>query len=330
MTGGTTITTDKALFDLEDYDGQITTDLFGEHGVFADADQFWKAQSKAIAAQVEAYLADGWRDVSCLERGQFFHKWDHAQRSKEEGGKVYIELRHDGTVTCYEGYVTQAEARRLDRAASGETNTEPAQIKPEMSGPMADYIGLHRHGAARASLLKQPAIALRLMVAHAMTGSVLWDVKRHEARSRKEDTLASLEGSKAAQEMKAAQEKVSDLFAALNVNGSARRNGDAYRLCEVFVALLAMSDEEVMQVLAFTMADTLEAGGAIVEAVANVCETDMASYWKPEPIEVTALAAALNAVPLDIIKMATISPDAGPAICARDMNFDDDAAHADL
>jgi ParB family chromosome partitioning protein len=53
VTGGATITTDKALFDLEDYEGQITTDLFGEHGVFADADMFWQAQSQAIAAQVE-------------------------------------------------------------------------------------------------------------------------------------------------------------------------------------------------------------------------------------------------------------------------------------
>ncbi|MCR9223997.1 MAG: hypothetical protein NXH70_07985 [Hyphomonas sp.] len=240
--------------------------------------------------------------MSCLERGQYFHKWDHAQRSKKDGGKVYIEIRHDGTVTCHEGYVTQAEARRLDRAASGEINTEPTQIKPEMSGPMADYIGLHRHGAARASLLNQPAIALRLMVAHAMTGSALWDVKRHAPRSRKEDTLASLESSKASQEMRAAQENVNDLFEALNVNGAAHRNGDSYRLCEVFAALLAMSDDEVMQVLAFTMADTLEAGGAIVEAVAHVCETDMASYWKPEPafFDLLRNKRAINAMVADI------------------------------
>ena len=302
VTGGTTITTDKALFDLPDYEGQITTELFGEYGVFADAEQFWQVQSKAIAAHVEAYLADDWGDVSCLERGQYFHKWDHAQRSKQEGGKVYIEIRNDGTVTCHEGYVTQAEARKLDRAAKGKSETEPAQIKPEMSSPMADYIDLHRHGAARASLLNQPAIALRLMVAHAMTGSTLWDVKCHEARSRKEDTLASLEGSKACQEMKAAREKVSELFEALNVNGSARRNGGAYRLCEVFAALLAMSDDEVMQVLTFTMADTMEAGGAIVEAVAHVCDTDMASYWTPEPAFFDLLRdkRAINAMVADI------------------------------
>lgn len=302
ITGGTTITTDKALFALDDFEGEVTADLFGEHGVFANTGQFWQAQSKAIDAQVEAYLADGWRDVSCLERGQYFYKWDHAQRSKDEGGKVYIEIRHDGTVTCHEGYVTQAEAKRLDRAANGESDIEPTQIKPEMSGPMADYIGLHRHGAARASLLKHPAIALRLMVAHAMTGSALWDVRPHEARSRKEDTLASVENSKANQEMNAARQHVSELFSALNVNGSARRNGDAYRLCEVFAALLAMSDDEVLQALTFTMVDTLEAGGAIVEAVAHVCATDMASYWTPEPAFFDLLRdkRAINAMVADI------------------------------
>lgn len=321
VTGGTTITTDKALFDLSDYEGQITADLFGENGVFADADQFWQAQSQAIAAQVEAYLADGWRDVSCLERGQYFYKWDHAQRSKDDDGKVYIEIRHDGTVTCYKGYVTQAESRKLDRAGNGETEAEPAQIKPEMSGPMADYIGLHRHGAARASLLKQPAIALRLMVAHAMTGSALWDVRAHEARSRKEDTIASVEGSNATKEIVAAREQVSELFSALNVNGSARRNSDPYRLCEVFAALLAMSDDEVTQVLAFVMADTLEAGGAVVEAVAHVCETDMASYWKPEPsfFDLLRDKRAINAMVADIGTKSLAGNCAGDTAKAQKM-----------
>ena len=37
-----------------------------------------------------------------------------------------------------------------------------------------------------------------------------------------------------------------------------------------------------MEVLAFTMAETLEAGGPLVEAVLHVCETDMSAYWKPD------------------------------------------------
>lgn len=151
-----------------------------------------------------------------------------------------------------------------------------------MSGPLAEYTPLHRHGAASASLAGQPAIALRLMVAHAMTGSALWQVRAHECASRKEDTRASLEGSKAAAEIEEKRARIASLFEALGVCGGARRNADAYRLCETFAALLAMSDAEVMEVLAFTMAETLEAGGPVVEAALHVCETDLPAYWKLE------------------------------------------------
>lgn len=302
ITGGALITTDKALFDIADYEGQIAADLFGEHGVFADPEAFWKAQSAAIAQRTEAYIADGWKDVICLERGAFFHRWDHQTRTKTQGGKVFVELRHDGTVTFHEGFISQAEARRQEKAKSGIGDGPPTPVKPEMSGPLAEYILLHRHGAAAASLAGQPAIALRLMVAHAMTGSALWQVRAHECRSRKEDTRASIAASKAQAEMDAARERVASLFSALDVNGEARRNGDGYRLCEVFGALLAMSDEEVMEVLAFTMAQTLEAGGSVVEAVLHVCETDLRAYWKPEPAFFDLLRdkRAINAMVADI------------------------------
>ena len=301
VTGGATITTDKALFDLGTYDGEITTDLFGEAGVFADASLFWQAQSKAIATRVEAYLEAGWTGVEVLERGAYFHKWDHAKRPRTRSGKVYIEIRHDGSAEFHEGYVTEREARKLDRAARDEDDT-PADIRPEMSGRMAQYIALHRHGATRATLLSHPSITLRLMVAHAMTGSALWTVQSHRCAARKEATRESIAGSKAEAEMEAARLEVEALFSALGVSGNPNGNGDEYRLCEVFSALLAMSDEEVGQVLAFTMTETLEPGGAVVEAVAHVTSTDMVKYWKPEPAFFDLLRdkRAINAMVADI------------------------------
>lgn len=280
ITGGAIITTDKALFELESFDGEITADLFGEHGVFADPNAFWKAQSAAVAQRVEACIADGWKDVICLERGTFFQRWDHQTRTKKQGGKVYVELRHDGTATFHEGFISEAEAQRHEKARAGDNDGTAVPVKPEMSGPLAEYILLHRHGAAQVSLAAQPAIALRLMVAHAMTGSALWQVRGHECRSRKANTRDSLEASKAVLEMADRHARIASMFDALGVRGEARRNSDPYRLCEIFAALLAMSDEEVMEVLAFTMAETLEAGGPLVEAVLHVCETDMSAYWK--------------------------------------------------
>lgn len=301
VTGGTAITTDKALFDLDTYEGQVTADLFGEHGVFADADQFWKAQSVAVAARIEAYLAEGWADVVCLERGAYFHRWDHVRCDREDGGKVFVEIRHDGTVTFHEGYVSGAEARKRDRAEKGGT-AEPASIRPEMSGPLAEYILLHRHAAAQASLAGSPAIALRLMVAHAMTGSALWDVRPHEVRTRKEETQASVEASASVASLAERTADADALLKALNVNPAFHRNGDDYRLCELFSALLALSDAEVLQVLASVMARTLEAGNGIVEAVLHVCSTDLAACWAPDEtfFELTRDKRAINAMVGDI------------------------------
>ncbi len=302
ITGGAAITTDKALFALDDYEGEVIADLFGDHAVFADTDAFWKAQSAELARRIEGYAAKGWNDVVCLERGAFFHRWDHQKLTKKQGGKVFVEIRHDGAITFHEGYVSQAEARRREKANKDGNAANDDAAKPEMSGPLAEYILLHRHGAAQASLSAQPAIALRLMVAHAMTGSALWHVRSHECASRKEDTRASLEGSKASAELHEKRCRVESHFGALGVDGNARRNADAYRLCEIFAALLAMADEEVMEVLAYAMAETLEAGGPVVESVLNVCEVDLSAYWKPEPVffDLCRDKRAINAMVADI------------------------------
>jgi len=281
VTGGASITSDKALFDLEHFEGELIGDLFGDHGVFADPEAFWAAQSKAVSENVDAFKIAGWRDVICLERGQNFQRWEHVPTSLEDGGKVFVEIRHDGTVAFHAGYLTQTEARRQSkRACDDSPESEP--VKPEMSGPLAEYVLLHRHGVAQASLLKRPAIALRLMIAHAMTGSALWDVRAHECRTRKPETRVSVETSKAAGEVQAVGAKVENLFEDKGANSNARRNSDSYRLVEIFAALLQMSDEDVFDVVAYVMSETLEAGGSVVEAILHVCEADPAAYWQPD------------------------------------------------
>tara|TARA_R110002049_G_scaffold298656_1_gene488474 strand:- start:62 stop:742 length:681 start_codon:yes stop_codon:yes gene_type:complete len=144
------------------------------------------------------------------------------------------------------------------------------------------------------------------MVAHAMVGSALWNVRRHEFLARKEDIQASVDACRAAAEMNAAGDHVRSLFEAHGVS-SLRANGDAYHLSEVFAALLGMDDTETLTVLAFVMADTLEAGGPIVEAVAVATETDMAEYWRPEPVflDLVRDKRAINAMVADIASPST-------------------------
>jgi ParB family chromosome partitioning protein len=301
VTGGSAITTDKALFDLTQYTGAVTADLFGERAVFADAETFWTAQAAEVSTRIEQYLARGWSDVICLKRGSYFQRWEYVQTTKKKGGKVYVEQRHDGTVMFHEGWLKASEARNKSRQDIDGDGSAQTDIKPEMSGPMAEYIGLHRHGAAAANLLAAPAIALRLMAAHALTGSSLWNVRPHVCGARKNETHESVSGSAAWAEIDAASERVEAMFSALGAMRP-RSNGDAYSLCETFSALLAMSDEEVMKVLALTMAETLEAGGPVVEAVLHVCGTDLGRYWSPDDAFFDLLRdkRAINALVADI------------------------------
>ncbi|MFC2950798.1 ParB/RepB/Spo0J family partition protein [Marinicaulis aureus] len=283
VAGGAAITTDKALFDLAAYEGEIANDLFGDFGVFASADKFWEAQSRAISERIDAFRDKGWRDVTVLERGAFFHSWDYEKRSRAKGGRVFVEIRHDGTVTFHEGYVTSAEARKLKNGKAGEAEADaPQAVRPEMSSPIADYVALYRHAAARAELVAKPGVAMRLMIAHAVAGSALWQVRAHQPRAR-ETTRESVEASAAAARFEERRVAVAELFSADGVSfEGVDQNGDDWRLCEVLAALLKMTDGQVMGVAAFVMGETLEAGSATVEAALHVTGAKLGAWWTPD------------------------------------------------
>lgn len=303
IAGGAAITTDKALFNIASYEGEIANDLFGDFGVFASADGFWEAQSRAVAERMDAYREKGWGDVTLLERGAFFHLWDYEKRPRTKGGRVFVEIRHDGAVTFHEGYVTGAEARKARKAkASDAKSDEPKTARPEMSGPMADYVALHRHATARAELVAKPAVAQRLLIAHAIVGSALWQVRCHEPRTR-ESTRESVEAGAAASGLEEARVAVADLFSEHGVRfEGVDQNGDDWRLCELFAALLKMTDEQVMEVAAIVMAETLEAGSATVEAALHVTDAKLGAWWAPDEafFELLRDKRAINAMVADI------------------------------
>ena len=108
LTGGARIKIDTAIFEIDTYDGTVITDLFNETGYFADPDLFWTYQSAAIAERVDAYQADGWPEIVIMDRGDHFSKWEYGVRGKDAGGKVFVEIKHDGAVTFHEGFLTNA------------------------------------------------------------------------------------------------------------------------------------------------------------------------------------------------------------------------------
>ena len=285
LTGGGRITTDKALFDLDAYDGTVLTDLFGETAIFGDADLFWTKQNEAIATMAERYRNEGWTEVVVLERGAHFLSWEHGKRSRKEGGKVYIETRHDGSVTAHEGYlplkVIEKIERILGRGGDGEDGKPAA--KPEMSGPLADYVALHRHAAVRASLCDQSGVALRLAVAHLVTRSDNWRVDVEDQRTRKEATAESLAASAGEAKFAEHRAKAKALIGQDDQDGSLVAE-HAFRgdPCQTFARLLALSDEDVLHILAVAMGEILQAGSNAVEAAAHVTGIDFAALWSPD------------------------------------------------
>ncbi|MDX8515175.1 ParB/RepB/Spo0J family partition protein [Mesorhizobium captivum] len=283
--GGQSISTKVALFPIEDYPGLIVSDLFGEDSYFADADLFWQKQNEGIAARREAYLEAGWIDVVALEPGQYFHSWDYEKTPKKKGGKVIITVSQRGEVECHEGYLSRKEARRVraegDFGEEAEPRAKPS--RPELSGPMQNYVDLHRHAAVRASLLDHPGIALRLMVAHAIVGSSLWAVRPEPQRAANETVAASIAACKAEAAFAEKQREVLTLLGCVDEDGPVTSgNGDDFALASVFARLLALPHDDVLRVLALVMAETLCAGSAIVEALGNHLGLDMRGHWQAD------------------------------------------------
>jgi len=286
LTGGGVITTDKALFDVSIFNGTILTDLFGEHGQFADTEHFWDAQNAAIAKEIETYKADGWKEVVLGERGHRFPTYCHVRHPKEQGGRVYIETHDSGEVLFHEGYITDAEAQKIRNAlksGASETGEASKTSKPEMSGPMSDYMNLHRHSIARAELIKRPDLALRLSVAHMICGARNWKIDGKSPRSRKEETRASVEGSKAEVLLAEERQIVCDLLGLSQEHPQIYyRHESPYDVCEIFARLLTLEDADVLRVQAFCLCETLAVDRREVEAIGILTAPDFGDYWTPD------------------------------------------------
>lgn len=286
LTGDAQIEIKSALFDMASFEGQIITDLFGETAYFADPDQFWPLQNAAIAQSVAEWKAEGWTDVSVLERGKYFDRYEHGQRSMEQGGKIYVQVGHDGTVTPFIGYLPSADIKKIDAILGKDTGDAPKTKtdKPEMSGPLVDYVDLHRHSAIRATLLDHPKVALRLTVAHMLVGSDRWSVEPQKTTSRKESTTDSVAGSKGAGLFEAERQAIYDLVGISQFDSpyspsKQLADGD---IVDIFAKLLTLDDDEVLRVLTFAMAESLEAGSGIVEALTYTMPVDIKALWEPD------------------------------------------------
>lgn len=301
--GGQSISTKVALFPLDQYQGPIVADLFGEDSYFADPDQFWALQNQAIAAKRDALLEAGWSEVVILEPGHSFATWEHVKTPKKKGGKVFITVSPRGEVEVHDGWLTMKEARRADkRKASGE-NGSKAKAQLPMGKGLQNYLELHRHGVARLALLANPGTALRLLVAHAVAPSGHWHVKPEPQTARGDAIRKSVAASPAQQAYLAEGEQVAALLDRPDDHGTvAWPSGDSDQTAAVFARLLTLPDDEVLRVAACVMAETLAAGSPVVEAVGVHHQVDARSHWQPDDafFELVRDRATVNAMLADI------------------------------
>lgn len=277
--GGGAISAAHALFDVEASGLSIIADLFGDERYFADSDAFWTAQLAAIEERRARFLDDGWSDVVVLPKGDYFREWEHRHAAKRKGGRVYIEVRDSGEVDIHEGYVTTKEAARLEKGEKIEAAAKAS--RPELTSRMQTYVDLHRHAAVRAELTGHPAVALRLMIAHAVAGSPLWNVRVELQSAKDDDVRESVEVSRAETVF---DEKRRAVLALLGFDAEEPTvtGGNSMPLADLFQRLLDLPDRAVMDVIAIVMGETLFAGSAAVEAVGLHIGIEMAAWWSAD------------------------------------------------
>ncbi|ATY32983.1 ParB/RepB/Spo0J family partition protein [Sphingomonas psychrotolerans] len=278
--GGASIPVSAALFDMANYAGEIVSDLFGEERYFADTASFWAAQTPAIEAKADGYREVGWREVVVLPAGETFRSWEHERCPKRKGGKVFLAVSARGEVTVHEGYISRHEAQRR---AKGEVSQDEKPVRPEISAPIQNYVDLHRHAAVRADLADQPSLALRVMVAHAIAGSPLWNVRIEDQRATSDAIAESVESCASEARF---DEKRRAVLALLGFDPETPTVTCGYDgeqgLAGLLTQLLDLPDPALLDILAIVMAETLEAGSVLVEVLGPLLGTDMAKIWQAD------------------------------------------------
>lgn len=308
--GGKEISVQNALFDEAEYSGSIITDLFGDDRYFDDAEAFWSLQSAAIAKTKETYLADGWQQVSILDVGEHWSKWEHEKTTMKGGGRVYVHIRPNGEVNCHEGYITSKEAKKRQQAL--EASEDAPTQRPELTKAMQNYLALHRHAAVRNDLLADQGLALRVATAQIIAGSELWNVHADPQKANSESIAQSLTENAAQATFEAERKAVRELLGQSGANGETlvhRRDdyGRSHDLAELFAKLVTLDDASVMRIFTFVIAETLTCGSGLVEALGDTLGTDMSNHWSPDETFFDLLRdkEAINAVVKQVAGKAT-------------------------
>lgn len=305
-----------ALFDVEASKCTVVNDLFGDTQYFADAALFWELQNAAVEEQRKALVDGGWAGVTVIDQQGYFQYWDYVKTKKADGGKVFIEVKSDGSVKFHKGYLSKSEAKKAKATKGKGKNAATYDKTPkrsEITAAMQNYAQYHRHAAVRAELLTQPGVALRLTVATMIAGTSLWHAEADPASYANEIVADSVTASSANATFEKARNDAKKLIGDEAGEGLVHYSRwDGLEPAEVFVKLLPLTDKQVLGVLAVLAAETLLAGDELVELLGNHLTIDMTQYWQPEPaiLELLRDKAVLDAILIEVAGKNVAKEDA--------------------
>jgi ParB family chromosome partitioning protein len=221
-----------------------------------------------------------------MELGHYFQRWEHEKVGKKAGGKVYIAITRAGEVETHEGWLTTREAHRQERGGQS-IQDQPVQ-RPELTSALQAYVDIHRHAMVQAALVQHSGVALRLLLAHAVAGSWLWNVKADPLRAPTPAIAESHEHCVARTEFGDARMTAKALLG-FEPDNTPLTGDRGANIAVLFQHLLTLTDEEVHSVLAIVMAETLAVGSSMVETAGIELAIDPLTCWTADDAFLTLL-----------------------------------------
>ncbi|HYQ91902.1 MAG TPA: hypothetical protein VES89_07465, partial [Candidatus Competibacteraceae bacterium] len=242
-----------------------------------------------------ALLAAGWSRVEVLAIGTYWAAWEYQATPKENGGWAFIQPHPSGEVLFHEGYrpVAKGSRRRTRRdattgadTAAGDATTASPTARSELTQALASYIALHKQAAVRLHLAQSPALALRLAVAFLLTGSANWQVTPDGTPPHHDTIGASVRDSAAHRDWQQHRATVQAL-AGRDADTHAetpllRREWGEASTAAMLARLLTLTDDEVLSLLAATVAESLPANGGLLEVIGTLLAINLRQHWTPD------------------------------------------------
>ncbi len=287
LLGGEALATKAALFPLEQYDGPLVADLFGDEQFFGDADAFWRLQNAAIAAWKSELETEGW-PVELVEPGRRMEWWRYESCAKEDGGRAFLEVKANGLVEAHLGFIHQSERKKARAGSEGAAGDEPkCAARPELTSPLANYVDIVRDAAVRAALATAPQVALRVIAAHLMSGGQHWQVKATPRRAESKAVVGAtdaLASDAAFGDMREAAWRLllPEAGKKAKLRSEPLVGQRRLSMSEVYARLVALGNADVMQILAVVMAESLAAGTMLVDTLGTELAVEVSKVWTPD------------------------------------------------